>query len=39
MHMTVDTYSQFVDENEELLKSLPPPPVAVDYYESEDLYM
>ncbi|KAH7283659.1 hypothetical protein KP509_34G018300 [Ceratopteris richardii] len=38
MH-AVDTYGQFVDENEELLKSLPPPPVAVEYYEGEDLYM
>lgn len=38
MH-AVDTYGQFVDENEKLLKTLPPPPVAVDYYESEDLYM
>lgn len=38
MH-AVDTYGQFVDENEKLLKNLPPPPVAVDYYESEDLYM
>ncbi|KAJ7566240.1 hypothetical protein O6H91_02G093600 [Diphasiastrum complanatum] len=38
MH-AVDTYGQFVDENEELLKHLPPSPVAVAYYESEDLYM
>ncbi|KAL3680339.1 hypothetical protein R1sor_023295 [Riccia sorocarpa] len=35
----VDTYSEFCDENEELLKSLPPSPVAVEYYESGDLYM
>ncbi|GBG72755.1 hypothetical protein CBR_g12323 [Chara braunii] len=34
-----DTYGQFVDENEELLKMLPPSPVAVNYYEGGDLYM
>jgi len=28
----VHTYSQFLDENEELLKQLPPPVAAVDYY-------
>lgn len=28
----VDTYSQFVDENESLLKGLPPSLVAVEYY-------
>lgn len=38
MH-AVDTYGTFVDENEALLKSLPPSPVAVSYYYSEDLYM
>ncbi len=36
---TVDTYGEFVDENEELLKKLPPSPVAVHYYENEDLYL
>lgn len=35
----VDTYSEFVETNEELLKSLPPPYVAVQYYRGEDLYM
>ncbi|OAE23311.1 hypothetical protein AXG93_1713s1110 [Marchantia polymorpha subsp. ruderalis] len=35
----VDTYGEFADENEELLKTLPPSPVAVAYYESGDLYM
>ncbi|CAM6104079.1 unnamed protein product [Calypogeia fissa] len=35
----VDTYGEFADANEELLKTLPPPPVAVAYYESKDLYM
>ncbi|XP_002984492.2 uncharacterized protein LOC9644228 [Selaginella moellendorffii] len=38
MH-AVDTYGQFFDENEELLKQLPPSPEAVAYYENEDLYM
>eukprot|EP00559_Dactyliosolen_fragilissimus_P002017 CAMPEP_0184868694 /NCGR_PEP_ID=MMETSP0580-20130426/31408_1 /TAXON_ID=1118495 /ORGANISM="Dactyliosolen fragilissimus" /LENGTH=255 /DNA_ID=CAMNT_0027369749 /DNA_START=869 /DNA_END=1636 /DNA_ORIENTATION=+ len=28
----VDTYSQFLDENQEQLKLLPPPNVAIDYY-------
>lgn len=28
----VDTYSQFLDENEALLKSLPPPLAAIKYY-------
>ena len=32
----VDTYAQFVDENEEILKLLPPPRVARLYYEGED---
>lgn len=35
----VDTYGQFVDENEALLKQLPPPRVARVYYESEDMYL
>lgn len=38
MH-AVDTYGTFVDENEALLKSLPPSPAAVAYYYNEDLYM
>lgn len=38
MH-AVDTYGTFVDENESLLKTLPPSPVAVSYYYGEDLYM
>ena len=28
----VDTYSQFIDENEKLLKELPPSLAAVEYY-------
>ena len=35
----VDTYGQFVDQNEELLKSMPPPTIAVEYYEGADLYL
>lgn len=32
------TYCQFVEENEELLRRLPAPPVAIEYYRSGDLY-
>ncbi|GBF89019.1 plastid terminal oxidase [Raphidocelis subcapitata] len=35
----VDTYAQFCETNEALLKSIPPPRVAVAYYRNEDLYM
>jgi len=35
----VDTYGQFVDENEDLLKTLPAPAIARQYYQNEDLYM
>eukprot|EP00850_Spirogloea_muscicola_P013312 SM000089S23868 [mRNA] locus=s89:444609:446190:- [translate_table: standard] len=38
MH-AVDTYGEFVDENEKLLKKLPPSPVALAYYGGQDLYM
>lgn len=34
----VDTYGTFVKENEKILKSLPPPPVARAYYTGADLY-
>uniref|UniRef100_A0A7S4BI63 Ubiquinol oxidase n=1 Tax=Chrysotila carterae TaxID=13221 RepID=A0A7S4BI63_CHRCT len=34
----VDTYGEFVDANEALLKQIPPPTVAKAYYESDDLY-
>lgn len=34
-----DTYSQFLDENEQILKSLPPTQEAIDYYMSGDLYL
>ena len=33
-----DTYEEFVAENEALLKSLPPPLVALEYYKGGDLY-
>ena len=33
----VDTYSQFLDENEEALRKLPPPRVAKLYYEADDM--
>ena len=35
----VDTYAQFADENEDLLRALPAPRVAKLYYESTDLYL
>eukprot|EP00899_Mesostigma_viride_P025321 jgi/Mesvir1/5974/Mv00728-RA.1 len=35
----VDTYEQFRDENAELLKTLPPPPVIHQYYTGTDMYM
>jgi ubiquinol oxidase len=35
----VDTYGEFVDVNEELLKDMPPPLVALQYYKGDDLYM
>jgi len=35
----VDTYGEFVDANRELLKKLPPPPVAVEYYLADDFYL
>jgi len=35
----VDTYGEFVDANEELFKSLPPPFAALNYYMGSDLYL
>jgi hypothetical protein len=35
----VDTYGEFADSNAELLKQLPPPAVAISYWEGADLYM
>lgn len=34
-----DTYDEFVAENTEQLKALPPPLVALEYYKSGDLYL
>jgi ubiquinol oxidase len=35
----MDTYAEFVVENKELLKTIPPPMVALEYYKNEDLYL
>ena len=35
----VDTYAEFAEQNEELLRSIPPPLVALNYYKSGDLYL
>lgn len=35
----VDTYSEFLEQNKELLESIPPPLVALNYYKSGDLYL
>ena len=35
----VDTYGQFLDQNEEALKQLPPPAVALEYYKANDMYL
>lgn len=35
----VDTYGEFVDANKDLLRRLPPPPVAVQYYRTGVLYL
>lgn len=32
------TYAEFVDANEDILRQIPPPPVAVQYYSAGDLY-
>ena len=34
-----DTYEQFAEQNKELLESMPPPLVALEYYKGGDLYM
>ena len=35
----VDTYGQFIDQNEKELKALPPPQVALEYYKAKDMYL
>lgn len=34
----MDTYTQFVEENAEVLEAMPPPMIALQYYKGEDLY-
>lgn len=38
-HHAADTYSEFAEQNEELLKTIPPPLVALNYYKAGDLYL
>jgi ubiquinol oxidase len=33
-----DTYGEFVVQNEDVLRSIPPPDIAVSYYTGADLY-
>ena len=35
----MDTYAVFVETNKDLLATIPPPKVALNYYLNEDLYM
>jgi len=35
----VDTYTEFLRANEDLLKQLPPPKIAESYYLADNLYM
>jgi ubiquinol oxidase len=35
----VDTYAQFCDQNADILKTMPAPPIAREYYEADDLYL
>ena len=34
-----DTYAEFAEQNEALLKTIPPPLVALNYYKAGDLYL
>jgi ubiquinol oxidase len=34
-----DTYAEFAEQNEELLRTIPPPLVALNYYKAGDLYL
>lgn len=34
-----DTYAQFAAENKDMLETIPPPLVALNYYKSGDLYL
>ena len=35
----VDTYTEFAEQNKEVLETIPPPLVALNYYKSGDLYL
>jgi len=35
----VDTYGEFVDANKERLRTIPPPPIAVEYYLNDEHYL
>lgn len=34
-----DTYGEFAEQNKDLLQTIPPPLVALNYYKSGDLYL
>ena len=38
-HHAEDTYAEFAEQNEALLKTIPPPLVALNYYKAGDLYL
>jgi len=38
-HHATDTYSVFAEQNKEILQTIPPPLVALNYYKSGDLYL
>lgn len=38
-HHASDTYSVFAEQNKEILQTIPPPLVALNYYKSGDLYL
>ena len=35
----VDTYGEFAEANKELLMNMPPPRIALEYYEADDMYV
>lgn len=35
----MDTYGEFVDANKERLRTIPPPPIAVEYYLNDEHYL
>jgi len=34
-----DTYAAFVKKNKDILETMPPPDIAVEYYRGDDLYI